>query len=264
MSIRVGLVTALLLTACPSADSCKSKNDCFKGFECVNAVCVATDAGSTGGGTVTAGGSASAGGVAAGGMGGGSAGGSIGGGMAPVDGESCTRPNVLTLPSTLTATTVTAGDRHACALLADSFGVPKSAVELLAGDQCRVELGGVRKEISLALVDGAAVGDRVPDVDRRREVGRGRASVPGARVRRPRVGRPRKDGGGPTTQFRRLMYLRFRRKADTATSGQRWQVETVNSMIKRYLGAALRATTPARREHEMLLRAVVHNLMLAA
>jgi hypothetical protein len=35
-------------------------------------------------------------------------------------------------------------------------------------------------------------------------------------------------------------------------------------MIKRNLGAALRAKTPARREHEMLLRAVVHNLMLAA
>lgn len=122
MSIRVGLVAALLLTACPSADSCKSKNDCFKGFECVNAVCVATDAGSTGGGTVTAGGSASAGGVAAGGMGGGSAGGSIGGGMAPVDGESCTRPNVLTLPSTLTATTV--GARNDVSLRCTGFSNP--------------------------------------------------------------------------------------------------------------------------------------------
>ena len=80
----------------------------------------------------------------------------------------------------------------------------------------------------------------------------------------PRIGRPRKDGGLPTTKFRRLMAQRFRRKADKATYGQRWQVETVNSMIKRNLGSALRATTPARREHEMLLRAVVHNLMLAA
>lgn len=80
----------------------------------------------------------------------------------------------------------------------------------------------------------------------------------------PRIGRPRKDGGPPTTPFRRLMHLRFQRGADQATYGQRWQGETVNSMIKRNLGSALRATTPARREREMLLRAVVHNLMLAA
>ncbi|KIN89277.1 MULTISPECIES: HypC/HybG/HupF family hydrogenase formation chaperone [Thauera] len=41
------------------------------------------------------------------------------------------------------------------------LAIPARIVELLAGDQCRVELGGVRKEISLALVDGAAVGDYV-------------------------------------------------------------------------------------------------------
>lgn len=80
----------------------------------------------------------------------------------------------------------------------------------------------------------------------------------------PSIGRPRKDGGPPRTKFRRQMYLRFRRKADRKNYGQRWQVETVNSMIKRNLGSALRAKTPARREKEMLLRAVVHNLMLAA
>jgi hypothetical protein len=80
----------------------------------------------------------------------------------------------------------------------------------------------------------------------------------------PRVGRPRKDGGPPRTRFRRLMHQRFRRKADKKVYGQRWQAETVNSMIKRNLGSALRATTAPRREKEMLLRAVVHNLMLAA
>jgi transposase len=34
-------------------------------------------------------------------------------------------------------------------------------------------------------------------------------------------------------------------------------------MVKRNLGAALRARTEERREREMLLRAVVHNLMLS-
>ena len=41
------------------------------------------------------------------------------------------------------------------------LALPARIVELLDGDQCRVELGGVRKEISLALIDSAAVGDYV-------------------------------------------------------------------------------------------------------
>ena len=80
----------------------------------------------------------------------------------------------------------------------------------------------------------------------------------------PKIGRPTKDGRPPDGHFRRLMHHRFKRKADKKWYGQRWQVETVNSMIKRNLGSALRATTPHRREMEMLLRAVVHNVMLLA
>ena len=41
------------------------------------------------------------------------------------------------------------------------LAIPARIIELLDGAQCRVELGGVRKEISLALVDDAAVGDYV-------------------------------------------------------------------------------------------------------
>jgi hydrogenase expression/formation protein HypC len=41
------------------------------------------------------------------------------------------------------------------------LAIPARIVELLPGDACRVDLGGVRKEISLALVDGAGVGDYV-------------------------------------------------------------------------------------------------------
>ena len=80
----------------------------------------------------------------------------------------------------------------------------------------------------------------------------------------PEIGRPSKDGSPPSGYFRRLMHHRFKRKADKKWYGQRWQVETVNSMIKRNLGSALRATTPHRREMEMLLRAVIHNVMLLA
>lgn len=41
------------------------------------------------------------------------------------------------------------------------LAIPARIVELLGGDQCKVDLGGVRKEVSLALVDHARPGDYV-------------------------------------------------------------------------------------------------------
>jgi len=41
------------------------------------------------------------------------------------------------------------------------LAIPARIVELLGGDQCKVDLGGVRKEVSLALVDHAGLGDYV-------------------------------------------------------------------------------------------------------
>lgn len=41
------------------------------------------------------------------------------------------------------------------------LAIPVRVVEMLDGDQALVDVGGVRKEISLALVDGIAVGDYV-------------------------------------------------------------------------------------------------------
>ncbi len=58
------------------------------------------------------------------------------------------------------------------------------------------------------------------------------------------------------------MRCRFKRKADKKHYGQRWQVETVNSMIKRNLGSALRAKSSRRRSMELLLRVVTHNIMI--
>lgn len=46
--------------------------------------------------------------------------------------------------------------------------------------------------------------------------------------------------------------------------GQRWQVETVNSMIKRLLDSALRARTYWSRCREMALRAIALNVMILA
>ncbi len=83
----------------------------------------------------------------------------------------------------------------------------------------------------------------------------------------PRAGRPTKTPGTPPPpqqRFRRAMFHRFTHKLDRALYGQRWQSETVNSMIKRNLGSALRARTAVHRRHELLLRVLTHNIMLLA
>ena len=76
----------------------------------------------------------------------------------------------------------------------------------------------------------------------------------------PWIGRP--TSKPPTGRHRRNMSRRFARKADQPAYGQRWQSETVNSMIKRNLGSAMRATTARRRTKELLLRSVTHNVMI--
>lgn len=78
----------------------------------------------------------------------------------------------------------------------------------------------------------------------------------------PGTGRP--TDKPPTGRWRRHMARRFARKAGQAHYAQRSQVETVNSMVKRNQGSALRSRTPARRKKEMLLRVLTHNLMLLA
>ena len=77
-----------------------------------------------------------------------------------------------------------------------------------------------------------------------------------------KAGRP--TSKPPSDPMRRNMHRRFQRGADAAAYGQRWQVETTNSMIKRNLGSAMRARTAIRRRHELLLRVLTHNIMLLA
>lgn len=74
------------------------------------------------------------------------------------------------------------------------------------------------------------------------------------------IGRPTTKP--PKARYRRLMHSRFARKADGRNYGQRAQSETVNSMMKRNFGDALRSVVPERREKEMLLRVLTHNIML--
>jgi hypothetical protein len=72
----------------------------------------------------------------------------------------------------------------------------------------------------------------------------------------PRIGRPTQKL--PTGFYRRLMVLRF----DKKSYGQRWQVETVHSMIKRLQGSFLRARSYWSQCREILLRLLTHNVMI--
>jgi hypothetical protein len=69
--------------------------------------------------------------------------------------------------------------------------------------------------------------------------------------------------GRPTTKplrgyWRNKMKKRFPKRK----YGQRWQIETVNSMIKRTLGAALRARTYWSQSREIVLKALTLNVMI--
>jgi hypothetical protein len=74
---------------------------------------------------------------------------------------------------------------------------------------------------------------------------------------------PRKGDKPPTSRYRRMM----RKKLGSGSQqgkpyGKRAAAETVNSMMKRNLGAHLRARTPAGRKKEQMLRTITHDLMI--
>jgi Transposase DDE domain len=72
----------------------------------------------------------------------------------------------------------------------------------------------------------------------------------------PERGRPSEKP--PAGKWRRRMKQRF----DKRKYGQRWQSETVNSMIKRLLGSALRARSYWSQCREIMLRVITHNVMI--
>jgi hypothetical protein len=76
----------------------------------------------------------------------------------------------------------------------------------------------------------------------------------------PERGRPSEKP--PTRKWRRWMKGQFARFK--AKYGQRWQTETVNSMIKRRLGSALRARNYWSQCREIILRVITHNAMIVA
>lgn len=73
----------------------------------------------------------------------------------------------------------------------------------------------------------------------------------------PLIGRP--TSGVPRGKYRRLMHKLFKHK-ENIRYGQRWQVETVFSMIKRMLTSATKARTHHSRMRELALIALTYNL----
>lgn len=80
----------------------------------------------------------------------------------------------------------------------------------------------------------------------------------------PDIGRPRPKGKPPGGRWRQQMARLLRTKKSRRRCGytQRWQVETVNSMMKRNLGSALRGKTAWSRRRDMALKTLTHNLMV--
>jgi hypothetical protein len=71
-----------------------------------------------------------------------------------------------------------------------------------------------------------------------------------------RVGRPTTKL--PTGKYRRIMATRFPK----ALYGQRWQIETINSIIKRRLDSFLRARSYWTQMRELMLRLFTYNVMV--
>jgi len=72
----------------------------------------------------------------------------------------------------------------------------------------------------------------------------------------PKIGR--RTEKLPSGKWRKIMATRFNK----IIYGQRWQIETVNSMIKRNLGSFLRARSYWAQCREMMLRLFVHNVTI--
>lgn len=71
-----------------------------------------------------------------------------------------------------------------------------------------------------------------------------------------RIGRPTTKL--PTGKYRRMMALNF----DTVRYGQRWMIETLNSMFKKRLGSFLRARTYWSQMREIMLRLFSFNVLV--
>jgi hypothetical protein len=112
--------------------------------------------------------------------------------------------------------------------------------------------------VSITAVLADAGYDSEPNHRHARERRRVRSYMPAT------AGRPRKDGGPPHGRWRRLMHhtLGDRLGRRRRRYGQRWQAETVVSMLKRRLGDAVAGRSHWSRCRDLMLRVLTHNVMI--
>lgn len=109
-----------------------------------------------------------------------------------------------------------------------------------------------RRSIDTLLADAGYDGEWVP-VFLRNEL-HIRSIIP------PKIGRP--TAKPPSGYHRRMMRRYFERPRELRRYGQRWQVETVMSRIKRRLGETLAARSYPRQCRAMLLKVIAHNVLI--
>jgi len=78
----------------------------------------------------------------------------------------------------------------------------------------------------------------------------------------PTTVRGKKRHDGRPRAIRSRWRRRLKRYFPRKRYGQRWQIETVFSMVKRNLGSALKARKPYSLNREVILKLIVHNLMV--
>jgi len=107
---------------------------------------------------------------------------------------------------------------------------------------------------------GKAVLDAGYDSEANHEIARRDMGI--ATIIPPLIGRP--SHKPPTEKWRRHMkwLLRTKRRRRKCGYTQRWQVETVISMIKRNLGDELRGKTAWSRKRDLLLKVLTHDIMI--
>jgi transposase len=109
------------------------------------------------------------------------------------------------------------------------------------------------------------LGDSAYDAEHNHAFGRA-----GVRIRSTVFPLNRRNHGRkkPKTKYRSQMVKRFRKKPKGSRHrrvfGQRWQVESGFSRLKRILGSALRARRWANQKKEISLRVITHNLLVLA
>lgn len=100
----------------------------------------------------------------------------------------------------------------------------------------------------------AVVADAGYDAESSHEIARGDMGVES--IIPPRIGRP--TNKPPSGRWRRLMSEQF----DRGRYGQRWQIEAVNSMVKRNQGSALCGRGYWSQYREMHLKCITHNVLI--